>query len=230
MPARADLDAESRRWLSQLRVGHPRYDEALGTLHGVFRRVAAFELSRRRHQLRGVGGPEFDDLAQQAADDALINVLDKLDDFRGLSRFTTWAYKFVMFEVSAKVARHAWRRQSPSAEEPEWDQLPDVSGLRPDDWLEQRARLEALSQAIGELTDRQREVFVAVALNEVPIDVVALKLGTNRNAVYKNLFDARRRLRARMAAAGHPVSEESVRDIATTGAARLGPPAAGWSR
>jgi RNA polymerase sigma-70 factor (ECF subfamily) len=230
MPARADLDAESRRWLTQLRVGHPRYDETLGTLHDVFRRVAAFELSRRRHQLRGVGGPEFDDLAQQAADDALINVLDKLDDFRGLSRFTTWAYKFVMFEVSAKVARHAWRRQSPSAEEPDWDQLPDVSGPRPDDWLEQRARLEALSQAIAELTDRQREVFVAVALNEVPIDVVALKLGTNRNAVYKNLFDARRRLRARIAAAGHPVSEESVRDIAATGGARLGPPGAGWSR
>jgi RNA polymerase sigma-70 factor, ECF subfamily len=209
MAARADLDAESRQWLTQLRVGHPRYGETLGTLHGVLRRVAAFELSRRRHQLL-VAGPEFDDLAQQAADDALIKVLDKLDDFRGLSRFTTWAYKFVMFEVSAKVARHAWRRQSPNTEEPEWDQLPDLLGLRPDDWLEQRARLEALSQAIGELTERQREVFVAVALNDVPIDVLALKLGTNRNAVYKNLFDARRRLRARMAAAGHPVGEESV--------------------
>ena len=133
-----------------------------------------------------------------------INVLDKLDDFRGLSRFTTWAYKFVMFEVSAKVARHAWRRQSPSSEELEWDQLPDVLGLRPDDWLEQRARLDALSQAIGELTDRQREVLVSVALNDVPIDVLAVKLGTNRNAVYKNLFDARRRLRAIMATAGHP--------------------------
>ena len=95
----------------------------------------------------------------------------------------------------------------PSVEELEWDQLPDPSALRPEDWLEQRARLEALSQAIGELTDRQREVFVAVALNDVPIDVLAVKLGTNRNAVYKNLFDARRRLRARMAAAGHPVSD-----------------------
>ena len=77
--------------------------------------------------------------------------------------------------------------------------------LRPEDWLEQQAQLEALSTAIGELTERQREVFVAVALNEVPIDVLALKLGTNRNAIYKNLFDARRSLRARMAAAGHPV-------------------------
>jgi len=225
-----DLDPESRQWLAQLRVGHPRYEQTLGALHDVLRRAAAFELSRRRHQLRGVAGPEFDDLAQQAADDALVSVLDRLDDFRGLSRFTTWAYKFVMFEVSAKVARHAWRRQSPSAEELEWDQMPDLLELRPDDRLEQRARLQALSQAIGELTDRQREVFVAVALNDVPIDVLALKLGTNRNAVYKNLFDARRRLRARMTAAGHPVSEANVRDKAASGAPRLGPPAAGWSR
>ena len=87
--------------------------------------------------------------------------------------------------------------------------------------------LTRLSRAIGELTDRQREVFVAVALNDVPIDVLAVKLGTNRNAVYKNLFDARRRLRARMAAAGHPVSDGALRDIAASGDARLGRSAAG---
>jgi DNA-directed RNA polymerase specialized sigma24 family protein len=78
----------------------------VAALHDVLRRVAVYELSRRRGQLRSVSGPEFDDLAQQAADDALVKVLGKLDDFRGLSRFTTWAYKFVIFEVSAKVARH----------------------------------------------------------------------------------------------------------------------------
>ena len=198
-------DAESRRWVDQLRVGHPRYDQTVGRLHDVLRRVAGFELSRRRQHLGWIGGPEFEDLAQQAADDAVVNVLDRLDEFRGLSRFTTWAYKFVMFEVTAKVARHAWRRQPLGVDELAWEHLSDPMALRPEDWLEQRAQLEALSTAIGELTERQREVFVAVALNEVPIDVLALKLGTNRNAVYKNLFDARRGLRARMAAAGHPV-------------------------
>jgi RNA polymerase sigma-70 factor (ECF subfamily) len=207
MPA-AGLDPDSRRWVEQLRIGHPRHDQAVGALHAVLRRVAVHELSRRRDQLRSVNGPEFDDLAQQAADDALVNVLDKLDDFRGLSRFTTWAYKFVMFEVSAKVARHAWRRQPPAVEELAWDELSDPLARRPEDRLEQHAQLDVLSRAIGELTGRQREVFVAIALNEVPIDVVALRLGTNRNAVYKNLFDARRRLRASLAAAGHPVGAE----------------------
>jgi RNA polymerase sigma-70 factor (ECF subfamily) len=128
-----------------------------------------------------------------------------------------------MFEVSAKVARHAWRRQPPDVEQLEWDQLPDPVALRPEERLEQRARLETLSRAIAELTARQRQVFVAVALNDVPIDVLAVKLGTNRNAIYKNLFDARRRLRASMAAAGHPVSEAIVREPAAGGNARLVP-------
>jgi RNA polymerase sigma-70 factor (ECF subfamily) len=201
----AGLDRASRRWVDQLRIGHPRHDQAVESLHGVLRRIALFELSRRRHELRSVTGPEFDDLAQQAADDALVTVLGKLDEFLGLSRFTTWAYKFVVFEVSTKVARHAWRRQAPAAEELPWDELPDPATRRPEDSFEQRAQLDALSRAIGELTDRQREVFVAIALNDVPIDVVAAKLGTNRGGIYKTLFDARRGLRARMAAAGHPV-------------------------
>jgi RNA polymerase sigma-70 factor (ECF subfamily) len=199
------LDSTSRRWVEQLQAGHPRHEQTVRSLHDVLRRVALSELSRRRHQLRWVNGPEFDDLAQQAAGDALVTVLDKLDDFRGLSRFTTWAYKIVVFEVSAKIARHAWRRHPHGADALPPDELPDLTARPPEEWLEQRGQLHALSRAIGELTDRQREVFVAIALNDVPIDFIAAKFGTSRNAVYKNLFDARRSLRARMAAAGHPV-------------------------
>ena len=205
MPGPRRLDPESAQWVEQLRPGHPRRDQTVATLHDVLLRVAFHELARRRGQLSSIRGPEFDDLAHQAADDALMNVLARLDDFRGLSRFTTWAYKFVVFEVSSKVARHAWRRQPPSGAELAWDELPDALAARPADRLDQRERLAALAAAIDELTERQREVFVAIALNDVSIDVLALQLGSNRNALYKNLFDARRNLRARMAAAGHPV-------------------------
>jgi RNA polymerase sigma-70 factor (ECF subfamily) len=201
-------DLDSQRWIEQLREGHERRERTIAQLHDLLFRVAVHELGRRRAQLGSIAGPEFDDLAHQAADDALLNILAKLGEFKGLSRFTTWAYKFVMFEISSKVARHAWQRHPPSREALTWEQLPDALAPRPGDQLERRQQLEALSAAIGELSDRQRTVFVAVALNEVPIDVLALELESNRNAIYKNLFDARRSLRAALAARGLPVSAD----------------------
>jgi RNA polymerase sigma-70 factor (ECF subfamily) len=201
---------DSEQWVEQLRPGHPDRDRTVAKLHALLLRVAFHELSRRLGQLRSISGPEFDDLAQQAADDALMNILARLDDFRGLSRFTTWSYKFVMFEVSAKVARHAWQRQPPSHHELAFERVPDSLAPGPGERLEQQAQLKALAVAIGELTERQREVFVAIALNDIPIDVLAIRLGTNRNAIYKNLFDARRNLRVRMAAAGHLVPESAA--------------------
>src|SRR5919201_3224540 len=163
----AVYNAESKEWVERLRSGHPEHEQAVAKLHDLLLRVSSHELSRRRGQLGAIAGPEFDDLAQQAADDALMSILRKLDEFRGLSRFTTWAYKFVVFEVSGKVARHAWRRQPPTTDELSWDRSADTLASGPGEHLEQRERLEALSAAIGELPDRQREVFVAIARNEV---------------------------------------------------------------
>ena len=190
------VDADSRRWVQQLGAGHPRHHQTVALLHDLLRRVAVFETSRRRQQLRSV----------------------------------TWGYKFAMFEVSAKTARHAWGRQPPDVAEVAWDHVPDPVAVRPEDWLEPRSQLDALRRAIGDLTELQREVFVAVPLNEVPIDLVALKLGTSRNAVYKNLFDARRRLRARMTATGHPMSNGNGRDTGPKSDARFRPPGSAWSR
>jgi RNA polymerase sigma-70 factor, ECF subfamily len=202
-------DRTSRQWVEQLHPGHPRHEHAAAKLHDVLQRAAFHELHRRRGQLGALSGPEFDDVAQQCADDAMMKVLARIDDFEGLSRFTTWAYKFVIFEVSNKVARHAWRHHPPSAEDLTWDHVPDTLAVRPGDQAERREQLAALVKAIDDdLTPRQRDVFVAIALNDVPIDVLALRLDSNRNAIYKNLFDARRKLRASLAAAGHPLSDE----------------------
>jgi RNA polymerase sigma-70 factor (ECF subfamily) len=205
-------DAASRRWVEQLRPGHPRHEQAVARLHDVLRRAARHELGRRRGMLGSIAGPEFDDLAQQCADDATMSILASIGEFRGLSRFTTWAYRFVIFEVSGKVARHAWRHHPPTGDDVAFERLPDGLAPRPGEQAERGEQLAALARGIREtLTPRQREVFVAVALNEVPIDVVALRLGSNRNAVYKNLFDARRALRACLAAAGHPLSDQDAR-------------------
>jgi RNA polymerase sigma-70 factor, ECF subfamily len=203
-------DPVSRRWVEQLHPEHPRHEQAVAKLHDVLQRAALHELHRRRTQLGSLAGPEFDDVAQQCADDAMMNILARVDDFQGLSRFTTWAYKFAIFEVSSKLARHAWRRHPPGAEELTFDQLPDKLAPRPGEQAERSEQLAVLTKAIAhDLTQRQREVFVAIALNDVAIDVLALQLDSNRNAIYKNLFDARRRLRASLAAAGHPIGEEA---------------------
>jgi RNA polymerase sigma-70 factor, ECF subfamily len=204
-------DRASQRWVEQLHPDHPRHEHAAAKLHDVLRRAAFHELHRRRGLLEALSGPELDDVAQQCADDAMMKILARIDDFEGLSRFSTWAYKFVIFEVSNKVARHAWRHHPPSAEDLTWDELPDSLAPRPSDQAERREQLAALTRAIEQdLTPRQREVFVAIALNDVPIDVLALQVGSNRNALYKNLFDARRRLRACLAAAGYPLSDEEA--------------------
>jgi RNA polymerase sigma-70 factor (ECF subfamily) len=205
--ARAALDPISRSWLEQLRPGHPRHHQTVAALHVMMRRMAVHELKRRHRQLPALIGPEFDDVAQQAADDALVNVLKRLDSFRGLSRFTTWAYRFVICEVSTKLAAHAWHRQPPSLDEHLWERLSGPARSGPEEALERHSQIRALGEAIGELSERQRRVFVSIALNDVRIDVLALELGASRNAIYKTLFDARQRLRTLMAAAGHPVSE-----------------------
>ncbi len=156
-----------------------------------------------------MAGPEFDDLAHQCADDALVSILAKIDDYKGLSQFTTWAYKFAIFEVSTKLSRHTWQRRPPTRDDLELHELPDSLEHRPSEQAERREQLVVLRRAIETvLTPRQREVFVAVALNEVPIDVLAIELASNRNAIYKNLFDARRKLRDTLAAAGYPLTDE----------------------
>jgi RNA polymerase sigma-70 factor (ECF subfamily) len=203
------LDRASRRWVEQLHPDHPDRERAVARLHDLLHRAARHELHRRRP--RSLAGPEHDDVAQQCADDAIVNILARVDDFQGLSRFTTWAYKFVIFEVSSKLARHAWRHQPPSAEDLAFDQVPDALAPKPGEQAERRELLATLTKAIDrDLTPRQREVFVAIALNEVSIDVLALQLDSNRNAIYKNLFDARRKLRASLAAAGHPLTEQEA--------------------
>jgi RNA polymerase sigma-70 factor (ECF subfamily) len=205
-------DTESRRWIECLGQEGVRRDQAMARLHGTLLRVARHELGRRRGMLGMIDGPEFDDLSHQAAHDALMNILAKLGEFRGESRFITWAYRFVVFEVSSKASRHAWQRQTPSADDA-WARLSDSLSSGPAARAEQQEQLTVLVDAVAsDLTPRQREVFVAVALNDVPIDVLAIKLESNRNAIYKNLFDARRRLRASLEAAGHPLaSPEAAR-------------------
>ena len=169
----------------------------------VLLKVARSELSRRRHQLR-IAGPELDDLAYQTAADALVKITAKIGDFRGESRFTTWAYRFVVFEVAAKIGRHFWATPMVALDEDGWSRLPDRLGVAPSDEWEGQELMMALRRCVEEaLTPHQRRIFTAVVLQEIPLDALVIQWDTNRNAIYKTLFDARRKLRAALVASGH---------------------------
>jgi len=198
-PAAPPLDEESREWLRDLRGGGAAYDDAVARLHALLLRAARFEVSRRRPTLPHLRGNELDDIALQAADDALLSVLGRLDDFRGESRFTTWVYKFALYDAAVKLRRRAWQGREVPLEPESWEAFAS-GGLEPDGQAEQSELLARLRRAIEEdLTPHQRDVLVALALNEVPIDVLAERLDTTRGALYKTLHDARRKLRRQLA-------------------------------
>ena len=203
-------DPDSQRWLDGLRSDGSRHDQSARELHAVLLRAARREIHRRRAWLGGATGPELDDLAHQTAGDALVAIINNLDSYRGKSRFTTWAYRFVMNQASTKTRRHLWSGRRVEFDDVDWARLPNHLGASPHRHSEQHAQLQALREAVEHsLSRRQREVFVAIALNDVPIDVVALRLDSNRGAIYKTLFDARTKLRSRLAAAGYPLTEQT---------------------
>jgi RNA polymerase sigma-70 factor, ECF subfamily len=199
----ARLDPESAGWLSALTGTGAQREAALERLHGLLVRIACGEVRRRGPRLQ-ITGPELDDLAYQAAADALLAITGKVGQFRGESRFMTWAYKFVIFEVSAKIGRHFWRHPAVPLGAEDWERLPDRFGFDPAHQAEWGDLFAAVRRAVDtELTPRQREVFVAIVVNGVPLDALVLSLGSSRNAIYKMMFDARRKLRAALAANGY---------------------------
>ncbi len=201
-PPSPGLDRVSREWLRDLRAEGAARDAAVGRLHALLLRAARFEVSRRPGALPHLRGDEFADIAMEAADDALMSVLRRLDDFHGASLFSTWAYKFALLEAAVKLRRRAWQGREMPLEAAAWDTFA-AAGPTAHQHVEQTQLLQALAHAIREvLTPHQREVLVALTLNGVPIDVLAERLGTTRGALYKTLHDARRRLRVHLEGIG----------------------------
>ena len=193
---------ESDDWVTTLSGSGPLRDRAVTQLHELLLRGAYFELQRRRHTVEHVSRGELDDLALQATADAMVAILAKLHTFRGESRFTTWAYKFVLLEAGVKLRRRAWQGREVQLDEALWPTLADT---RPSaqQTLEESELLAAIRAGVeSALSPHQREVFIALALNGVPIDVLAERLGTTRGALYKTVHDARRKLRTHLTRAG----------------------------
>jgi RNA polymerase sigma-70 factor (ECF subfamily) len=169
--------------------------------------IARAEAFRRRPFLPGDVVADLDDLCLQAAHDAMAAILAKLDSFRGASRFTTWAYKFALLEVSVRLRRRAWSTRRVALDEVSWGRLADRAPGA-EQATEQGQLLQEVRKLVETtLTEKQRSVLLAVAAEEVPIDVIAERTGSSRGAVYKVLHDARRKLRESLALTGHLEAE-----------------------
>lgn len=200
---RGRFESDSAVWVETLAPDAPAREVALARLHAMLLRAARAELSRRAPRAR-IAGKELDDLAHQVAADALMSITRRLATFRGESHFTTWAYKFVILEVSAKLGRHFWSRPDITFEPEQWEQLPARLGMTPEAAAEAGDLFSAVHAAVDTvLTPRQREIFVALLVHGIPADALAARLATTRNTIYKVMFDARHNIRCALATNGY---------------------------
>ena len=200
----SDLDrhaAAPEDWVDALSTPGPRQDHAMVQLHQLMLRASRHQVRRMRSSLAGVGDDRLEEIANQAADEAMMAVLSKLATFEGRSRFTTWAYKFAILQSATEVRRFAWQHREVELDD---NAQPPARGLSPAGYAEAADLASAVRAAIDvALTPHQRRVTLALLVNDIPIDVLADRLGTSRNALYKTVHDARTRLRAHLIASGH---------------------------
>lgn len=196
-------------WVGALSAAGPERDEALQLLHGMLLRAARCQAMRMRPLLGPVGGAALDEIVNQSADEALMALLGKLSTFEGRSKFSTWAYKFAVLQTATNVRRYAWRDRDVHL-----DRLESLAdhGAAPEQYAEAAELAAAVSEAIRtQLSPHQRHILVALTLDDVPIDVLAERLGTNRNALYKALHDARQKLRSHLRVTGHLADTDPTR-------------------
>jgi RNA polymerase sigma-70 factor (ECF subfamily) len=192
------LDPESRAWLAKLHGKGSVREAAIGRLHALLLGEARHEVRRRTAALAHPSGRDLDDLAMQAADDALVAVLGKLDQFRGDALFTTWARRFAALEVPGKIRRRLGHTRETPTDSDHW---PDLAGHEDPQELSEASELaRTLGRLIThELTAHQREVLIALTIDEVGAKSLAHRLDSTPGAVYKTLHDARRKLRQEFA-------------------------------
>ena len=204
---------ENADWLNQLLPGHPRQAEAIESLRVLLLRGALYTFSRSLPDVYHLNREAMIALAEDCAQEALIAVLRQLDTFRGESRFTTWVYKFAVNKALEAARRERWKDRSIDLHSEEWEARSkgEEHASQPDhpgNAAAQAEIWEIIQQVICEdLTERQRQIVRLIIFDEIPMDVVTERLKTNRNAVYKVLHDARKRIRSRLLEHGFSTGE-----------------------
>lgn len=200
----------NEQWLADLRAATDVQAHALQDLQERLQRGIFYYLSRERSDLTHLSQHELTQMAADMAQDATLRVLQNLDSFRGDSQFTTWATRIAVRVAISDLRRARYRDFSLDDLTAEGDLLPpNTNPLMsqqeplPERSAEREEVLRKIDDALSEgLTERQRRALLAVIVQEVPLEIVAEQLGSNRNALYKLLHDARRKLKTTLEAQG----------------------------
>jgi RNA polymerase sigma-70 factor (ECF subfamily) len=201
VPSIPAAERSNQVWPELLLADGSAHHAAVRRLHALMTKAAHHQVAHMSPSLPVIGGVRVEDIVKQAADEATVAALGRLASFEGRSRFTTWAYKFGILHAANEVRRNMWRHR-----EANLDDVPELVGGRtsPEQHVEHLDFARAVTAAMEvALTPHQRKVAIAVLVEDIPIDVLAERMGTNRNALYKTLFDARGRLRSHLVAGGY---------------------------
>lgn len=203
----------NEEWLHDLRAdGTPEQKAAINDLREYLLRAVLYFFSQNPRDLRGLAREEIEQIAQDLAQDALLTILKNLDEFRGESKFTTWAYRFAINMSLVEARRQRWKNVSldnllENSDLPDF-QFEDENAPDPDRAAQQQEIWTAVRDVISnDLTERQRAILLAVVFDDVPVDVVTQRYKMNRNAVYKMVHDARTKLRRRLEERGFAVND-----------------------
>jgi RNA polymerase sigma-70 factor (ECF subfamily) len=201
---------DNEAWVTDLRAGGESREAALGDLHDLLRSHLPYGLSR----WLSPGDPQFDTLLEDVIQDTLMRILEALDMFEGRSQFTTWAYKIAVRLALMELRRRRWKDVSLEelTEEKEdrgaWAGRISASEVSPESGVERQDMMARIQRILEEeLPPKQRQALMAVAVHGVPMDEVARRMNTNRNALYKLMHDARLQLKRRLEAEGLRVED-----------------------
>lgn len=205
----------NQEWLHDLNARGMVQESAIADLRDLLLRAALYFFSRNLGDFRGVERDEVTQRAEDCAQDALIAVMDHLSDFRGDSKFTTWAYKFAINTAMMAARRERWKGVSldelASSDKSHFFEqiIQDKSDRAAPELSTVQAEIQRIIQEVIEhdLTENQRRVLFMMVFNDVPMDEVVRHLDTNRNAIYKMLHDARRKLRSGLQRRGFDIGE-----------------------
>jgi RNA polymerase sigma-70 factor (ECF subfamily) len=207
------LNRTNEEWLSELNTDGVKQAEAIADLWDLLKHGCRYTVNRHSSELDRFELQQIEQFVEDCAQDALMSILKHISEFRGDSKFTTWAYKFAINITLTAMRRESWKNISLDQllEQKSENSLAlseDEPGNNPDLLLHRKAIWEAIQSVIqNDLTEKQQQVIKLMVFDEVPMDLVCDHLGTNRNAVYKLLHDARRKLKQQIQAQGFGVAE-----------------------